>query len=382
MSAVNMDHIRNIVDQLVIIDYSRGLSDETFKHTADKHINHLLGINLAKNAYNHAEGDGILSVSIAEFKPERGLRQYASGPIDPLNHNTDPVDVDTLYNIGSISKFIIMVMCMRLCQQNRLSLHDNIEMLLSNTDIPHASSITIKDLLGHYSGLKDQCFKLLDKSEASSMLLNGGSGSIVTTQPGHEFYYANVNFVILAKIICSIMQRNLQQCLEMLICQPLELKFIYTLDTISSSYRHAIGYKADPISHQLIDSSKNYIFGASSFLSTPGEMVKLMYAFFHHDDFISPSTRQLILNSPHDVTFEVVTKTDVYKWPATIGMGIEKRKLTVPSNDFVVTLYCHGGWQDSHAAFLAYSPETYSAYCCTVTKTQGLERIKKAKHPS
>ena len=330
--------------------------------------------------YQQIPHDGILSVSSAVLRASDAKPScFATGLINPLQSENE-VDTDTLYNLGSISKFILMIMTVRLVQQGRMKFSDPIDLYLTNTKLPNTDKITVEHLLGHRSGLKDRDFIRLRESDPITKLskFKENFAFDLAGEPGINFYYANINFVVVAHMIQKVTGLILQKSFNELIAKEIGTQ-AYIIDEEAKSMQHASGYKPNAAASRLIDASGHYMFGATGFRATPGEMTKLITAFFTNDEFIQPEFRKKICSSVKDETFEVVTKTDTYRWPVRMGLGIEERAVTMPDGK-IKKLFCHGGWQDSHASYLAYCPEDRAAYCICVSKTQSMQRIYDQSH--
>jgi aryl-alcohol dehydrogenase-like predicted oxidoreductase/CubicO group peptidase (beta-lactamase class C family) len=375
MPLILTKEIREIVIDLIRLKYrQRGkLTDDNLRNRAMKSLSHTLILNLRKKTYTQESYDGILSISLAYQRDFENIA-IAVGNLDPLESD-QLVRPDTPYNIASISKFVLMVMCCRLYQARKVSLDVPISNYISETGLPHLDKITLRHLLAHRSGFRDRAFvSFKEKESLSSLIKRKGDDFDLAGMPGERFYYANINFVLVAKIIIATIQKDLSACLEEFIVKPLNLKGLTVItENISIEDSFAKGYQADEEAKALQDCSGLFIFGATGLRATPSALTSLIIGFFR-DDFIKKTLRKEILDSIQDETFEVVTPENIYRWPTKIGMGIEEVQVTL-NNGEIIQVYGHGGWQNSHAIFMVIDPKDSSAYACCFSKTFKLEKI-------
>lgn len=375
MPQLTMDTIRGIIEDLLAQKRAKETTLADLQEIARKKIDHALIQKILRQDYKEEQNDGILSISLSCLSTElQEPLAYASGTRNPLK-NKEEVTTETLYNLASVSKFILMVMTLRLIQAKLLSFDNTLSQLLPGEEIPNSEKIRVTDLLAHRSGLRDTGFLDFKESDSIAKILK------IPEEQSHlgmsllgSFYYAKINYILIAKIIQKVTKKSLQDSFKDLIGTPLKLKGILAIDQNSESLNHAVGYKPDLFKIELRDASDSYIYGSSGFRGTPSDLVKLIFNFFKNDNFICSRYRELVLSSVKDETFEFVTKHNTYHWPIRTGWGIEERSQSV-NDKTTLKIYCHGGWQDSNATFLVFSPEDGAAYCCCVSKTQGLERI-------
>lgn len=372
MPSITMDDVRNTVDLLIQQKIlSQANQQINIKTVMDK-VNLKNFEKISQASLNGPLDDEAISISLAMFDTKTNeLKSSAKGKLNPLQSNAE-VDIDTQYNLGSVSKFIITIMVLRLVQNRKLSLDATIDNFFQEDEVKYARAITISDLLSHRTGLRDVGYFSLNEREPIKKFIRYIDESC-NLPPNKEFYYANSNFVLIAKIIQICTQKSLRESFKDLIAQPLNLTGIEIINDEKANQHIVVGYKFSVDKMQLINDSNTYIFGASSFRGTPSALVKLISTFFLKPDFIFEHYRQAILNSLKDEIFEVVTEKDIHRWPVRIGMGIEERSITVVGKRYA--MYGHGGWQDGYACFLAFVPQLKTAFCCCITKTQGLRNL-------
>lgn len=98
-----------------------------------------------------------------------------------------PMRITNRFRVASVTKPFTAALVLQLAGEGKLSLDDAVEGWLPGR-VPNGagSSITIRDLLGHRSGLVNQ---------------GGGAGPMVVSGPPGTFYYANANYELLGAIV-------------------------------------------------------------------------------------------------------------------------------------------------------------------------------------
>jgi D-alanyl-D-alanine carboxypeptidase len=139
---------------------------------------------------------GIVKDGKLVYEKYYGLRNLAKN---------EPVDRNTEFNIGSVTKQFTASAILQLQERGKLSIDDK----LSNyfPSFPHAREITLRQMLNQTTGLEDY----LEGKKAPSVdaLSHGGDLSAVAAavdvplhfQPGTKWEYSNTNYYVLGKVI-------------------------------------------------------------------------------------------------------------------------------------------------------------------------------------
>ncbi len=118
---------------------------------------------------------------------------------------------DELWQIGSISKSFIALVCLALQAEGKLTLDDELRQHLPEARLPGVSSggpFTIRGLLDHTTGLPDF-------APAMGTKLWRGFGA------GKGWSYSNTGYDLLGKMIARIEGKPLHRVIEERVCQPL-----------------------------------------------------------------------------------------------------------------------------------------------------------------
>lgn len=136
---------------------------------------------------------------------------YASGLADMVENR--PNEVDTKFNIGSMSKMFTAVAVLQLMEQGKLSLDDSIvELLPGYPNTAVAGAVTIHHLLTHTSGLGDTFTAKFaenpNKYRSNADFLPLFVDDPLLFDPGESFSYSNAGYVVLGLIIEEVSGRD------------------------------------------------------------------------------------------------------------------------------------------------------------------------------
>ena len=168
-------------------------------------------------------------------------------------------DVHTLYQVASISKSVNGYGIMRLVQQGKLSLIQDIRSYLKTWPFPEnefsqAKPITLKNLLSHTAGLSVHGFIGYSSSDTIptiNQILNGerpANNKPVRPiyVPGEHFEYSGGGSMVVMKIIEDNISGNYDSIMQALVLGPLGMTNSTFSQPLSSRYRnYAYGYDKD-----------------------------------------------------------------------------------------------------------------------------------------
>lgn len=146
-----------------------------------------------------------VSIAVAVSKNGKIIWEEAFGWAN--REKQTPANIKTHYAIASISKTFTATGLMLLAERGLLKLDDPIRKYLGNMRLTayagDASSITIKHLLQHTSGLPRHWrnFYSDEKESALSLTETIQRYGIITTVPGEQYNYSNLNYALLSFII-------------------------------------------------------------------------------------------------------------------------------------------------------------------------------------
>jgi non-ribosomal peptide synthase protein (TIGR01720 family) len=156
-----------------------------------------------------------------------------------------PVDPDTLFQAGSISKHLTAMAVLRLVGEGRLDLDEDVNRYLTSWQAPRfpgsTQPLTVRNLLSHLSGLapvSNQRYLPGEQAPPLLDLLNGRppvSSPPVHAEraPGAEFRRANVNFSVLQQVLADVTAEPFAPLMRSLVLDPLDMR--------SSSFDQSFG---------------------------------------------------------------------------------------------------------------------------------------------
>ena len=212
-----------------------------------------------------------------------GRELYARGyGMSDLQH-AQAITPASIFHVASISKQFAAFSVSLLAEDGKLSLDDQVRKFVP--EIPdYGSPITIRQLIHHVSGLRDQ-WQLLAYAgwRQDDLITERDVLSIVSRQkgvnfrPGDEYAYSNTGYTLLAVIVKRVSGRSLREFAEERIFAPLGMRNTHFHDdhtmivpgrTAAYQPRAGGGWK---ISIPVFDT-----YGATSLFTTAGDLLKWM----------------------------------------------------------------------------------------------------------
>lgn len=129
--------------------------------------------------------------------------------------------IDTIYDVGSVSKLYTTTAIMILEEQGKLSYSDTLPMFFDNVPADK-QGITIKMLLTHTSGIyaeENDNHNVTKEAEVTRIL-----SQKLSFEPGTDYKYSNAGFTLLAAIIEEVSGEYYEDFLESEIFDPLGFK--------------------------------------------------------------------------------------------------------------------------------------------------------------
>jgi CubicO group peptidase (beta-lactamase class C family) len=141
-----------------------------------------------------------------------------------------PITPETIFHIASVSKQFTAYAVLLLEKQGKLNLDDDIRKYLKwFPDLKE--KITIRNLLNHTSGIRDQWellaiagTRLEDVITQDQVIKILGKQQALNFEPGTDWSYSNSNFTLLAEIVSSVSGQTLRQFTDSAIFRPLGMK--------------------------------------------------------------------------------------------------------------------------------------------------------------
>lgn len=147
-----------------------------------------------------------------------------------------PVARDTRFPIASLTKLFTAAAILRLVEQERITLDAPFRRYLPDYPGPGADHITVRQLLGHMSGLPQfDTVASLDEAIANGLpqyqrprtprqLLELCCTAAPAARPGQRFDYNNADYIVLGQLIEAVSGEPYAAALERLVLGPLGLR--------------------------------------------------------------------------------------------------------------------------------------------------------------
>ena len=159
-----------------------------------------------------------------------------------------PATVDTYYEIGSITKQFTAAAILQLQEAGKLHLDDKLSAYLP--DAPHASEVTLRQLLGQVSGMPEYLYALdaagaLSKPASFDQLMSYIAGKPLDFTPGSRWAYCNTNYILAGRVIEVVSHESYQHYVQTHLLDPTGMKHTYTTADESRLPGMALGYASD-----------------------------------------------------------------------------------------------------------------------------------------
>ena len=191
-----------------------------------------------------------------------------------------PNDEHTVFCIASITKTFTAALILKLQEQRKLSVTDNVSKYFPG--FPNGEKITIHHLLTHTSGipdyLKDKGFQSIDQSKPvmQEEMINFFKNKPLDFGPGTSFRYSNSGYTVLGHIIEKVTGTLYADALTNYIFKPLHMEHTSYGPPQGNYNKLATGYmmyyKNFKRTSQVVHASVSYATGA--IYSTVGDLFK------------------------------------------------------------------------------------------------------------
>lgn len=149
-----------------------------------------------------------------------------------------PVTPDTLFRIASISKMMTTLAIMKLVEDGKLALDDDVGIYLGyrlrNPHFPN-QPVTLRSLLSHTSSLRDNAGYSWGVDINLRDIFNGDAMWASNAAPGAYFSYANLNWGVIGTVMEKVTGERFDQLMRRLLLAPMGLHGGYNPAQFSAS---------------------------------------------------------------------------------------------------------------------------------------------------
>lgn len=186
------------------------------------------------------------AVSIAIWHNNK-LHQAAAGILN-VNSGIEAT-VDSIFQIGSVSKVFTTSLVMQLVDEGRINLDKPVTAYLRDfhvADDRATQAITIRQLLNHSSGIPgDYVDPTQGQDHAIARYLDRMNLLSLDHPPGAQFSYSNAGFIVAGRLVEVLLGCSWSQAIEERIFAPLGMKHAIADPKEALRYRAAMGHFPD-----------------------------------------------------------------------------------------------------------------------------------------
>jgi CubicO group peptidase (beta-lactamase class C family) len=224
--------------------------------------------------------------ALAVIKDGQIIYKRGYGMAD-LDHDI-PIKPDTPFHVASVSKQFAAFAILLLAQQGKLSLDDKVQKHITELrefDQP----ITIRHLLHHTSGLRDQWNLLImsgwrlgeDVVRDDDIMDLVSRMKELNFKPGEQHAYSNTGYTLLAYIVKRVSGQSLREFAEANIFKPLGMtRTIFRDDHAIVVKQQAYAYNSGPNSTFKLSVPNYDTVGASSLVTTVEDLARWDQNFY------------------------------------------------------------------------------------------------------
>jgi D-alanyl-D-alanine carboxypeptidase len=351
---------------LLISSVSSGVADTQEQPPTRKDV---------QTALEEAVAAGVPGIALAIRTPEGG-EFLAAG--DASLKQQRPLRPEDHFRIASVTKAFTAAVVMDLIEEGKLSLDDTVERWEPGL-LDKGNSITVRNLLGHTSGLpeytKNEEFleaftsgKDLSPREVVSFV----SSEALAFEPGTRYEYSDTDNIVLGLIIEAATGRSYEVELRSRILEPLGLQATILPHSPQMPDPHAQGYQYDPEGDgtgkpddvtTALDPDAAWASGA--LISTPGDVSRFFSALLG---------RELVGEEALEQMKETVAGEGSPPGPGLKHAGLGIFSYTLPCGE----VWGHTGQFPGYQAFGAATPDGRGALAMMVNATDISEQADEA----
>lgn len=322
--------------------------------------------NKIDNLFKQWDNDITPGGAVAIIKNGEILYKQGYG-LANMEHNI-PISPSSIFHIASLSKQVTAFAIVLLQQQGKLSLDDDIRQHLPYVP-DFGSVITIRHLIHHTSGLRDQ-WQLLSiaGTRIDDVIKQEHVVKLVSNQkqlnfdPGERYMYCNTGYSLLAEIVKEVSGQSLREFTEQEIFEPLGMKNTHFHDNYQEVVKNRVSSYSPIDDSEFENSVLSYsTVGATSLFTTVEDEALWLNNYFTGQvggqEAIKRMYQRGILNSGDTLNYAFGLVVDTYKGNESIGhggadAGFRANSLFFPAEQLAIVVFSNVG--DFNPRQLAY----------------------------
>lgn len=292
-----------------------------------------------------------VGVNVALFDRKKMIYNYNYGYANKeagLKSNNE-----SLYMIGSNTKVLTALGILKLMEEEKLSLDDDIKKHIPEFEIKSSfeyDKITIENLLMHRSGLVSDLFHLiLDKTRDYHEVIPELRETYLTALPGKMFSYSNVGYTVLGIIIERVSGLSYTEYIQKEIAKPLGIQVHFLLNEEDRRpFASTVSLCYDKKGKAVEDSLSTLLPAGSNTYMSLTDFVKFGQMFLRKDDVL---LKRETLELMEELHLEEPIDQEVYN----VGFGLIHKQYNM--GEQVGKVLGHGGNTACHHSIFNYIPD-------------------------
>ncbi len=270
-----------------------------------------------------------------------------------------PITSASIFHVASVSKQFTAMAIMLLAHDGKLSLDDDVRRYLP--ELPdYGNKITIRHLLQHTSGLRDQwdlLFMARGRFE-ESRITEADVLEIVARQkvlnfvPGSEYLYSNTGYTLSGTIVKRVIGKSLREFADERIFKPLGMTQTHFHDDYTMVVKgRAAGYARGSDGKWHVSLPNYDTYGATSLFTTVGDLLKwdvnVWKPTVGDETMLRDMRTSATLTSGDTTGYGLGIATEVYRGARLIGhsggdAGYRTYLGRLPEHGLSVVVLCNG----------------------------------------
>ncbi len=254
-------------------------------------------------------------------------------------HGKDSINAGTAFHIASITKTFTGMALLKLWEEKKLQLNDEVSFYLTGFNYP---GVTIKTLLNHRSGLPNYCYvmeqhgwdkKITATNRDLLEFLIEKKDKLNVGRPDRHFSYCNTNYALLALIVEKVSGKSYAQYLQETFFTPLQMHntFVFSIDS-SANVLPSYNWRNREEAITYLDA----VYGDKNIYSTPRDLLKWDMALTYGNLF-------------RPVTLDSAYSGYSFERPGIKNYGLGWRMYLYPNEKKII--YHNGWWHGNNTVF-------------------------------
>jgi D-alanyl-D-alanine carboxypeptidase len=315
---------------------------------------------------------GVVGITMSVYHPSTGIWIGAGGRAD-LHNNTEmkPCNIS---RVGSTVKMVTAVTVLKLQEEGKLDLDDEISTYLQGDvidKIENAGKATIRQLMQHSSGIYNYIQNLNFQTASTNDLIREWRPEDLLQyayhrkayfQPDEDVRYSNTGYIMLGLLIEKIEGKPFYRVFEEKIFNPLGLTLTQFAAEDPVPYGIVRGYIDLYSNLQVVESTYfsgwDYYTADGGLISNPYDLNEFFRALMNGQIISNASLQEML-------TFKTPKEQDPGFYTIHYGLGIFK--VNTPQGD----AYLHSGDAIGYYANMIYFPDDSTTFVYAVNSNYG-----------